>query len=119
MKKAVLSTISVLAFSGSAFAQKLICTGDGENLTIQMSSGKIIVSGYGELVREKQDQDCGYRSKRFACYEDKGQLMVNIPLALSEGKVKRGTVYIQSDTGDNVDAHNHAQLGFPYACTVK
>ena len=111
--------IVALLVSSPAFALDLSCKGEGESISINVHADKIVVSGdYGELRRETKDQDCGYRSARFACYEE-GQFMVNIPLALANGKVKNGTVYVQLDTGDNVDAHNHALLGAPYACVAE
>ncbi|MGZ3727263.1 MAG: hypothetical protein ACXWQQ_15790 [Pseudobdellovibrio sp.] len=119
--KSILSLVTafVLLASSSVFASTLACKGGGESFTISVTSDKIEVSnGDGPLSREKQDPDCAYRSNRFACYED-GQLMINIPLMLAAGKAEKGTVYIQSDTGDNADSHNHALLGVPYSCVLQ
>ena len=111
--------LALVVATTPAFAQELACTGGGENITVNVAEDKIEVSAnYGELARETQDPDCVYRSNRYACYED-GQLMINIPLALAAGKVEKGTIYIQSDTGDNADSHNHALLGAPYSCVTK
>ena len=119
MKIIFMLSASFMLFSGAALAEDLLCTGGGESLTITIGQDKIGVSkGYGELARETQDPDCVYRSKHFACYEA-GQLMINIPLTLLDGTKRRGTVFIQSDTGDNADSHNHALLGVGYACILK
>jgi len=110
--------ILALVLTTPALAAQLTCKGNGEKITIDVQPDKIAVSsGYGELSRENQDPDCAYRAIRYACYEE-GQLMINIPHALADGTVKEGVVYIQADTDDNADSHNHALLGDPYKCVA-
>jgi hypothetical protein len=101
--------VLILLSSVPAFAVEKL------NLTVTADN---VVGYWDGAARETQDPDCVYRSNHYACYED-GQLMINVQLGLVNGTLKQGKVWIQSDTGDNADEHNHALLGEPYVCITK